>query len=293
MDINFHSDLFQYGLIVIISLTAASLISWALRKSIDKFIKISSKKMNSDPTKYRFLKNAVSFLVFFGALIFIFLTIPQLKTLGVTLFAGAGVFAAIALFASQAAFSNIISGIFIVIFKPFKINDIVDIGTLSKGQIEDITLRHTVIRNFENRRLIIPNSVISNEVITNSDIIDGEICNFCEFDISYDSNVDRAMAIIAKQAIKHPFSIDHRTKEEIQEGIPQVIVRLVSFGDSSVHLRAYVWSKDHTTGFRMKCDLNKTVKEEFDKSGIEIPFPYRTIVFKDKQKANTDGTISK
>lgn len=291
MDI--HSDLFHYSLIIVISITAASLISWALRKSIDKFIKLSSKKLNSDPTKYRFLKNAVSFVVFFGALVFIFLTIPKLKTLGVTLFAGAGVFAAIALFASQAAFSNIISGIFIVIFKPFKINDIVDIGNLSKGQVEDITLRHTVIRSFENRRLIIPNSIISNEVITNSDIIDGDICNFCEFSISYDSNIDKAMEIISKQAIEHPSSIDRRTKEEINEGIPQIVVRLVSFGDSSVLLRAYVWSKDHTSGFRMKCDLNKTVKEEFDKSGIEIPFPYRTIVFKDKQQTNTDGTISK
>lgn len=283
---DFNSNIFHYGLIVVISLIAASLLSWALRKSIDKFIKISSKKLNSDPTKYRFLKNAVSFIVFCGALIFIFLTIPQLKTLGVTLFAGAGVFAAIALFASQAAFSNIISGIFIIIFKPLKINDIVDIGSLSKGQVEDITLRHTVIRNFENRRIIIPNSLVSSEVIINSDIIDDEICNFCEFDISYDSNVDKAMEIISTQAINHPLSIDHRTTEELEEGMPQVTVRLVSFGDSSVHLRAYVWSNDHRSGFRMKCDLNKSVKEEFDKAGIEIPYPYRTIVFKDNQKAN-------
>ncbi|MDD2322153.1 MAG: mechanosensitive ion channel family protein [Bacteroidales bacterium] len=278
-----ESENFRYFLIITITLLIAIFGTWALRVAIDRYIKFSSKKLNSDPTKYKFLKNAVSFLVYAGALIFIFISIPALRTLGVTLFAGAGVITAIILFASQAAFANIISGIFIVIFKPFKINDIVDIGTLSKGRVEDITLRHTVIRNFENRRLIIPNSVISNETITNSDLIDEKICNFCEFMISYDSDMNRAMSLIAEEARKHPDFIDGRTEEEKATGTPDVMVRVTGFGESSVNLRAYVWSADHTSGFRMKCDLYKSVKERFDQQGIEIPFPYRTIVLKNNK----------
>jgi small-conductance mechanosensitive channel len=221
--------------------------------------------------------------VFLGAIIFIFYSIPKLKTLSLTLFAGAGILTAIALFASQTAFANIVSGVFIVIFKPFRVNDIVDVGNLTKGRVEDITLRHTVIRNFENRRLIIPNSVISSEVIVNSSIIDERTCNFIEMGISYDSDIDTAMEIMRDLAMKHPNFLDNRTEDEKKAGRPSVVVRVIGFGDSSVNLRAFVWSKDHSTGFELKTDLHKLIKEEFDRKGIEIPFPYRTIVYKNKE----------
>ena len=63
-----------------------------------------------------------------------------------------------------------------------------------------------------------------------------------------------------------------------------VPVRVVGFGDSSVNLKAYVWAADPGKAFRMGCDLNKSIKQRFDKEGIEIPFPYRTIVYKQKGK---------
>jgi small-conductance mechanosensitive channel len=62
-----------------------------------------------------------------------------------------------------------------------------------------------------------------------------------------------------------------------------VKVKIMGFGDFTVNIRAWVWAKDNTTGFDMVCDLNQSVKERFDKEGIEIPFPYRTIVHKDKE----------
>lgn len=272
----------KYTLISLIALLIAFVISKILRILIDRFIKLSSKKLKVDHTQFNFLKNAVTFIVFMVAIIFIFYTIPKLKALSLTLFAGAGILTAIALFASQQAFSNIVSGIFIVIFKPFRVNDLVDVGNLPKARVEDITLRHTVLRNFENRRIIIPNSVISSEILINSNIVDETICNFIDMGISYDSDIDKAMEIMRTEAMNHPNFIDHRSEEEISKGEPPVIVRVMGFGDSSVNLRAFVWSQDHSTGFKMKTDLFKSIKEEFDKQGIEIPFPYRTIVYKDK-----------
>lgn len=272
----------RYSIVAISSLLVALLLSKILRVLITRFIRLSSSKLKVDPTQFNFLKNAVTFFIFLGAIIFIFYSIPKLKTLSLTLFAGAGILTAIALFASQAAFANIVSGIFIVIFKPFRVNDIVDVGHLTKGRVEDITLRHTVIRNFENRRLIIPNSVVSAEVIVNSSIVDESVCNFIDLGISYDSDIDRAMEIMRTQAMKHSNFMDNRTAEEIEEQLPPVIVRVMGFGDSSVNLRAYVWSEDHGKGFVMRTDLYKSIKEEFDRNGIEIPFPYRTIVYKNK-----------
>ena len=282
MESFFTLPVVKYSIVSIVSLLVALVISKILRILIDRFIKISSKKLRVDHTQFNFLKNAVTFFVFLAAIIYIFYSIPRLKALSITMFAGAGILTAIALFASQQAFANIVSGIFIVIFKPFRVNDLVDVGNMPKGRVEDITLRHTVIRNFENRRMIIPNSVISSEIIVNSSIVDESICNFIDMGISYDSNVDKAMEIMSKEAIAHSNFIDHRTKDDIDQGIHPVIVRVMGFGDSSVNLRAFVWSQDHSTGFVLKTDLHKSIKEQFDKNGIEIPFPYRTIVYKDK-----------
>lgn len=281
--LDYDSKLVEYLIIPLIILVVAFIFSKILRLIMSKFVKAASSKLNVDPTKYNFLKNAVSFIVFIIAIIAIFQSIPPLRAYGVTLFASAGILAAIVGFASQSAFSNIISGIFIVIFKPFRVGDLINIGELHAGEVEDITLRHTIIKNFENRRIVIPNSIISEQTITNSTLTEDKVCMFVFMGISYDADIDLAIKIIQEEAEKHPFQIDNRTQEDIDKGIPEVIVRLVSFGDSSVNLRASVWAKNPGDGFTMKCDLHKSIKERFDQESIEIPYPHRTIVYKEKK----------
>ncbi|WP_394340170.1 mechanosensitive ion channel family protein [Lutibacter citreus] len=177
-----------------------------------------------------------------------------------------------------------ISGIFILIFKPFKISDIIEFNNGQKGVVEDITLRHTLIKDYENRRIVIPNSIISEETIINCNIQDEKIKKHIIFSISYDSNIDKAIEIIKKEALKHPLLIDNRSEEEKENNVPIVIVRVVELSDFSIDLKAYVWSSNNDEGFLIKCDLLKSVKEEFDKNNIEIPFPYRTIVYKNDIK---------
>lgn len=185
-------------------------------------------------------------------------------------------------FAAQAALSNIISGFFIVIFKHYRINDRIVIKENLQGIVEDITLRHTIIRDFNNRRIVIPNSIISNEIVTNADLQDGRICRFVELGISYDSDIQRAKQIIAEEALKHPLQIDGRTEEARTNGEKEVPVRVLSFGESSVNLQAWVWANNQADGFQMYCDLLESIKERFDAEGIEIPFPHRTLVMKNK-----------
>jgi small-conductance mechanosensitive channel len=277
----FQKPVIKHSLIVLLILVSGYVVSRILRLAARRLIEKSSLKLDVDPKQYNFLLYAINLIIFIAALILIFYTIPGLRSLGITLFASAGFITAILLFASQQALSNIVSGVFIVGSKPFRVNDIIKVGDFRIGKVEDITLRHTVIRDFENRRIIIPNSVINSEVIVNSTILEEAICNFVEFGISYDSDVDRAMKIISEEAQKHPNFIDHRNGEEKASGVPPVKLRIIGFGDSSVNIRAHVWTQDHTTGFTLKTDLYKTVKEKFDEQGIEIPFPYRTLVFKD------------
>ncbi len=271
---------FEYILIIIIALTSATVISMVLRKIVNSFTKRFSGKHGLDATNFSFIRNSISFVVYSMAIYVIFVNIPALSKLGDALFAGAGVVAAIIGFASQKAFSNIISGIFILIFKPFRVNDTIESTSISKGYVEEITLRHTVIRDYENRRVVIPNSIIADETIINSDMSESLIRKHITFGISYDSDIDLAMEIIKKHAAAHPLTVDNRSKEERAAGQELIITRVVGLNDFSVNIKAYVWANSNDDSFVIATDLLKSVKKEFEERGIEIPFPYRTIVFK-------------
>lgn len=273
--LNKHWEDFVFALIVMV---VAFIISRLLRFLIGRFIKGAAKKLNVDPTRYNFFKNAVDFIILLTASIIIFRSIPAFRAVGTTLLTGAGVLAAIVGFASQSAFSNIISGFFLVIFKPFSVGDRVRIGQLYSGDVEDITLRHTIIRDFENRRVVIPNSVISNETIINSTITDEKVCMFIEIPVSFKSDIEKAMKIMQEEAIKHPLCIDNRTTEELTRGISAVDVKTLNFGDFGIMLRAYAWASTPTNGFDLKCDLNKSIKERFDREGIEFGYPGRIMI---------------
>ncbi len=268
-------------IITIVSILILTFIAAKIaRKIFDKFFTKSAELINVDPTQYNFLKHFISGLIYVIGIGLAVYTIDALRALSVSIFAGAGILAVIIGFASQQAFSNVVSGIFLSIFKPFRVGDRVKVGSDISGIVEDITIRHTVIRTFENKRIIIPNSVISTAIIENASLGDEKICKFVEFGISYDSDIDKAMRIMQEEAEKHPDFLDNRTERDKENNEPAVKVRVISLGDSSVNLRAWVWAPDPGSAFRMGCDLNKSIKERFDREEIEIPFPYRTIVYK-------------
>lgn len=82
----------------------------------------------------------------------------------------------------------------------------------------------------------------------------------------------------------HPLILDNRTELEKQEDKPIVKTALTALNDFSVTIRAWTWGRDYSDVFQIKIDVLESVKKRFDKEGIEIPFPYRTIVMKnDKQ----------
>jgi small-conductance mechanosensitive channel len=263
--------------VVVVILIATFILAKIVKKIMlrkEGFVKI-------DLTHYKFLSHFFSGLIYFFGIVLALYSIPPLRGLAAPIFAGSGVLAIIIGFASQHAFANIIGGIFIAAYKPFRIGDRIKfIDKETYGIVEDITLRHTVIRTFDNNRIIVPNSVINSEIILNENIVDQMTIKFLDIGISYDSDMDKAIRIIQEEAKKHPEFLDNRTGEQIANNEDPVTVRVLEFGESSVNLRAYIWAGDPRTAFIMGCDLNKSVKQRFDKEGIEIPFPYRTIVFK-------------
>ncbi|MFV1885101.1 MAG: mechanosensitive ion channel family protein [Balneola sp.] len=275
------------GFILLTTILIASISRRLFNRAIKK--SEANEELGSELTNLKFLKRGITVLVYLTGLSFAIYMIPSLRVIATSLLAGAGLLAVAVGFASQQALSNIIGGIFIVIFKPYKINDRLQIRTDLNGIVEDINLRHTVIRSFENKRIIIPNSVISNEVLVNSNYGDNTIIKWIDIGISYDSDVDLARKIMQEEVAAHPNFVDNRTQEQIDNGEPEVMVRVITLGDFSVNLRAWATAADPPSAFVMGCDLLESIKKRFDKEGIEIPFPYRTIVY--KKPAESDPSL--
>lgn len=263
---------------ILVAVLCGFIASRILRVIVGRFFKRAALKLKVDPTHYSFFKNAVDMIITLITLIVIFRSIPTLRSFGTTLLTGAGILAAIVGFASQQAFSNIVSGLFLVIFKPFSVGDRVRIGSLYAGDVEDITLRHTIIKDFENRRVVIPNSVISNEVIINSTYNNEKICVFLEFPVSWNADLKVVTEVVERLALAHPFCIDNRSEEDIAMGEKQVMVRVLSLTELAVNIRVSVWAKNPVEAFEMKCELLAKFKEEFLKAGLEIPYPHRVII---------------
>lgn len=273
-------DYWEQIVFVLSVLAISFIITRILRFIVGRFFRRAALKLKVDPTHYNFLKNAIDFLVFLAAMIVIFRSIPVFREFGTTLLTGAGILAAIVGFASQSAFSNIVSGVFLVIFKPFSVGDRVKIGQLYSGDVEDITLRHTIIKDFENRRIVIPNSIINNETIINSTIVEEKVCMFIELGIGLNSDIDKAISIIQDETMKHRFYLDNRTDVEKNRGDHPVSVRVMGFTELAIQLRAYAWAKNANDGFDLKTDLHLSIKKRFDTEGIEIPYPRRVIINK-------------
>ena len=201
--------------------------------------------------------------------------IPGMEQVTKSLLAGAGILAMAVGLASQEALGNIVSGIFIVFAKPFRLGDFIQVdGGGITGTVTEITLRHTLIRSPDNRMIIIPNSKINSSTITNSTIGDQATCAFVEVGVSYDTALPRAIDVMRNEIEKHPSLIDHRASEEKASGVPKVIIRVMQLGDSSITLRAWAWAATAGDAFVMKCDLLLCIKERFNDEGIEIPYPY-------------------
>ncbi|RMA58741.1 mechanosensitive ion channel family protein [Ulvibacter antarcticus] len=275
-----HFELVLYlGIVSVVTIVAATAANMWFKKSI-----IDKIENNYDPTNFKFLRYIAIVVIYIIGLLLTLLAFPSLRGVAQTVLGGAGVLALIIGVASQEALSNLIGGFFIISFKPFKIGDLVKVTDTMVGTVTDITLRHTVIRNFENKMIVIPNSIINKEKLINYDMGELKCCERIEIGISYDSNIDLAKKIMQEECEHHPLILDNRTELEKQEGRPVVKTALTQFNDSSMTIRAWAWGSSFGEIFQLKIDVLESIKKRFDKEGIEIPFPYRTIVMKKEKE---------
>ncbi|MCP4440154.1 MAG: mechanosensitive ion channel family protein [Aureispira sp.] len=233
-----------------------------------------STRDKGDTTLFKYLSYLSTAFIYFIGIILVAGVIPPLRNLAAAVGTGAGVFALVAGVAAQEGIANLIGGLFIAFFKPFRIGDIIKVGDDVVGHVEDLNLRHTVIKNFENKRIIIPNAVINKENIINYHLNDSKICEWIEVGVAYSSNLEHVITVLREVCESHPHCLDNRTEEEKAANKPIVDIQVINLGDSSINLRAWVWCDTYLTGFKMRNHLFKGIKERFEKENIEIPFPH-------------------
>lgn len=245
------------------------LIVFVLTASVAKlalFLIIRRRELN---LHLRILRKLVIVLSAIVGVVLALEQLPGLENTFATILAGSGIAALGISLAAQESLGNVISGVSISASKPFEIGDRINMlnGNIT-GNIEDITLRHTVVRTFMNSRIIIPNSVINKEMIENSNIVEERASNFLDVTITYDSDMEAAMRIMAKVVAGHPNYIDVRPPEALEQPIVPVFVR--ALGVFGVELRCSVWTGSIANNFSTCSEVRHQLKLEYDKAGIKF-----------------------
>jgi small conductance mechanosensitive channel len=161
--------------------------------------------------------------------------------------------------AVNGALSNLAGGVLILVTRPFKVDDFIDAQGVS-GTVEDIRIVCTKLRTPDNKVVYVPNGSLANGNIINYSEKDTRRVDF-SFEISYSANFEVAKRIVSSILTSHPLVLDE----------PAIFVRVGSHGQSSIGVTARAWTKteDYWT---VHFDVMETVKAEFDKHGIEIPY---------------------
>lgn len=207
------------------------------------------------------LKRAVFYIIF------ILMFVSALRELGFDLsvmLGAAGILSVAIGFASQTSASNLISGIFLMLERPFSIGDVIRVEATT-GEVISIDLLSVKLRTFENLFVRIPNeSMIKTQVVT--------LTKFpirradLQIGIAYKEDIERVKEILLQTASASPLCLD--------EPAPLFIV--LGFGTSSVDIQFSIWAKRENF-LTVKNTMYQEIKKAFDAQGIEIPFPHISI----------------
>ena len=200
--------------------------------------------------------------IFYGILILV--SISALDNIGIDLsilLGAAGIFTVALGFASQTSASNLISGLFLMIERPFSITDVIRVNDIT-GEVISIDLLSVKLRTFDNLFVRIPNeSMIKSAVttLTKYPIRRADL----KIGIAYKEDIEQVRKILMDIAAKNLICLEE----------PAPIFILTGFGSSSVDIQFSVWSRRENF-LTMKNAMYMEIKKTFDQQGIEIPYPH-------------------
>ncbi len=238
-------------IVLVLGWIVAGAIGGMVRKRINKTPHI-------DPTLGNFVASLVKWAILAMVLVAV-LGIFGIEATSIVAILGA---ASLAIgLALQGTLSDLAAGVMLVVFRPYKLGQYVDIGGTA-GTVKDLNLFTTELVTPDNVQIIVPNGQAWGSVITNYSAHDTRRVDLV-FGIDYGDSADEAMKIISDIA-----NADNRVHND-----PEPWVRVTNLGDSSVDLTARLWC-DAADYWDVKFELTKTIKEAFDAKGVSIPYPH-------------------
>lgn len=206
--------------------------------------------------------------IIIGIMATTFTAFPESLGIITSVFVAAGFASIVVGLAAQSSLSNIISGVINSVSQPFRIGDAVMFRN-EFCYVEDMRLIHTIMKTWDNRRLVVPNSILQNEAIINYSMKDPSVLVPISVQVSYESDIPKAMQIMTEAARTHSDCMP-------SGNLPNTVV--MEFQNSGILLRLLTMAKDQSTAFDMTRDLLLNIKMKFDEDGIEIPYPRQQIV---------------
>ncbi len=249
----------SHFIIIITFVVACFVLLFISRLVFDRFL---LKRHNQVHLIY--LKNAINAVI---VTVCVYSCLEQFditRDISKTLLQSGSLIIAVATFAAQQALGNIISGFAVSISKPFEVGQkvkVVSAGTvLAEGIITDITLRHTIIQQYDGQSCIVPNSIMDSSVIINTDY-EGDIGNYMEIEISFDSDVDRAIEIFREICVEEPLIINK-----------SALILVNRMTANGVVIKTTIWTSTVSDNFIACSNVRRELLRRFRKEGILIPY---------------------
>ncbi len=235
------------------------------------FVKLYSLRTEGTFPSTSIFTNFTMFVVFVLGILIILHSLnisitPLLTALGV-----GGLAVALAL---QDTLSNFFAGVQILASKQIKPKDYVKLDTGEEGYINDITWRNTIIKTLPNNMVIIPNSKLASAIVTNYNLPEQIVKVYIPVGVSYESDLEKVEKItveVAKEIMR-----------EIPGAVPELepVVRYHTFADFSINFTVLLYAKEFVDQYFLKHEFVKRLHERYNREGIEIPFPIRTVYTK-------------
>ncbi len=169
--------------------------------------------------------------------------------------------------AAQETIANMIGGFVIMIDRPFRVGDRIRLDTGTTVVVDQIGIRSTKLRTFDNTLIIVPNAELMKSTVHNLTYPHPKLRVQVEVGVGYDSDMDQVRRVMLDEAALHPVIIDD----------PPPSFFFLEFGDSSLNVSMRCWVADVSEQFRTASELREQVLNRFRVEGIEIPFPQRVI----------------
>ncbi len=173
--------------------------------------------------------------------------------------------------AAKDTLANMISGFTLMLDRPFRVGDRVQLTSGEIGDVLEIGLRSTKIKTMESNVLIVPNTELVNTKVINQCYPDKTIRGRVKIGIAYNSDMDKAKKVILDIAMSHARVLK----------IPAPMVLFTEFGDSTLILQMLYWVENCFDLFPIQDEINSQIKKRFEQEGIEIPYPTRTVYVKE------------